>query len=388
VGPLAALLLVGISLTVHAQTITTFDVPNATGTIPQGINFFGRIAGYYTDSIGGGTHGFLRKHNGTITTFDVQPSPPLKTFAYGINFFGEIVGTVQDLGSTYGFLRQSDGTIIEWNASGQPPASATALTEPGQRGSNCVVDGAGALAVNAFGQTIGSVGNGCNTGYLRQRDGTFAYFQVAGPPETVAPQAISLIGQITGWYKSNGMWNGFLRPPNGTVVTFHVPNSTSVIPQGINFFGQIAGYYGDPNDSSVFHGFLRQPDRTFVTFDPTGSISTQVTAINDKGEITGSFATADGIYHGFLRNRQGVIESFDAVGAGNPGTFPKAINDRGQIAGYYQDASFVLHGFVQTPKHAIRNRCRRAETEGTRSRCMDPDRAIRSGCIATITALR
>jgi uncharacterized membrane protein len=128
-----------------------------------------------------------------------------------------------------------------------------------------------------------------------------------------------------------------------------------MIPQGINFFGQIAGYYGDPNDSSVFHGFLRQPDGTFLTFDPTGSISTQVTAINDKGQITGSYATADGIYRGFLRNQQGVIESFDAVGAGNPSTFPKAINDRGQIAGYYQDASFVLHGFVRRRKIESRN---------------------------------
>jgi hypothetical protein len=343
----ALVALVTLATAAYAETITTFDVPNATGTIPQGINFFGQIAGYYTDSIGGGTHGFLRKHNGTITIFDVQPPFPLETFAYGINFFGEIVGTVQDQLNTFGFLRQSDGTIIEWNAGGQPPASATALTEPGQPGSNCIVDGAGALAINAFGQTTGSVGIGCNTGYLRQWDGTFIYFQVAGPPETVAPQAINLVGQITGWYRSNSTWNGFLRQPGGTVVTFHVPNSTSMIPQSINFFGQIAGYYGDPNDSSVFHGFLRQPDGTFLTFDPTGSISTQVTAINDKGEITGSYATADGIYHGFLRNQRGVIESFDAVGAGNPSTFPKAINDRGQIAGYYQDASFVLHGFVR-----------------------------------------
>src|SRR6266852_2146968 len=89
----ALVALVTLATAAYAQTITTFDVPNATGTIPQGINLFGRIAAYYTDSIGGGTHGFIRKHNGTITTFDVQPPFPLETFAYGINFFGEIVGT-------------------------------------------------------------------------------------------------------------------------------------------------------------------------------------------------------------------------------------------------------------------------------------------------------
>ena len=351
VGPLAVLLLVGISLTVHAQTITTFDVPNSTGTVPQGINFFGQIAGYYTDSTGGGTHGFLRKNNGTITTFDVQPPFPVETFAYGINFFGEIVGTVQDQLNTYGFLRRSDGTIIEWNAAGQPPGSSAALTEPGQPGSNCVVDGAGALAINAFGQTTGSVGIGCSTGYLRQLDGTLIYFQVAGPPETVAPQAINLVGQITGWQTSNGTWNAFLRQPDGTVVTFDVPNSARTIPQGINLFGQIAGYYGDPNDSSVFHGFLRQSDGTIITFDPPQSIATQAVAINLKGQITGFYATVDGINHGFLRRANGDIETFDAPGAG--GTFSKDINDQGQIVGYYQDANVVLHGFVRKPRQRV-----------------------------------
>ena len=328
-----------------AQTITTFDVPNAKGTTPQGINLSGRIAGYYTDSTGG-AHGFLRKHNGKITTFDGPPSSS-RTFAYGINFFGEIVGTVQDLLTTNGFIRRRNGTIIEWNADGQSPVPARALTTPGQAGSNCVVDGAGALAINALGETTGSLGNGCTTGYLRQGDGTLIRFQVTGQLETVAPQAINLLGQITGWYQSNSTWDGFLRQPDGTILTFHVPNSTSVIPQGINFFGEIAGYYRDSSDSPVLHGFLRHRDGTFLTFDPVGSINTQVTAINDKGEITGSYATADGIYHGFVRNQQGVIESFDAVGSGNPGTFPKAINDLGQITGYYQDASFVLHGFVR-----------------------------------------
>jgi uncharacterized membrane protein len=350
VGPLAGLLLAGISLTVHAQTITTFDVPNATGTLPQGINFFGKSAGYYTDAIGGGTHGFLRKRNGAITTFDVQPSFPLKTFAYGINFFGEIVGTVQDQLNTYGFIRLSNGTIIEWNASGQPPASAAAPTEPGQPGSSCVVDGAGALAINAFRQTTGSVGIGCNTGYLRQWDGTITFFQVADPPENVAPQAINQVGQITGWDKSlsSSAWNGFLRQPDGSVVIFQVPNSTSMIPQGINLFGQIAGYYGDPNDPSVFHGFLRQPNGTIITFDPPQSIATQAVAINLEGQITGFYATADGVYHGFLRMANGQIKTFDVPGAA--GTFSKDINDLGQIVGYYQDVNSVFHGFVRSPR--------------------------------------
>jgi hypothetical protein len=69
-----------------------------------------------------------------------------------------------------------------------------------------------------------------------------------------------------------------------------------------------------------------------------------------EGQITGYYATADGIYHGFLRRLNGQIDTLDAPGAANAGTFPKDINDLGQIVGYYQDANFVLHGFVRSAR--------------------------------------
>jgi len=69
-----------------------------------------------------------------------------------------------------------------------------------------------------------------------------------------------------------------------------------------------------------------------------------------EGQITGYYATADGIYHGFLRRPNGQIETFNAPGGPNAATFPKDINDLGQIVGYYQDANFALHGFVRSPR--------------------------------------
>src|SRR3989442_5116177 len=43
---------------VHAQTITSFDVPGSTGTSPTSINPAGEITGAYTDSAGS-THACL-----------------------------------------------------------------------------------------------------------------------------------------------------------------------------------------------------------------------------------------------------------------------------------------------------------------------------------------
>ena len=53
-----------------AGTFTTFDPPGSTFTEPSGINPGGVITGGYIDA-SGMDHGFVRAHDGTITTFDV-----------------------------------------------------------------------------------------------------------------------------------------------------------------------------------------------------------------------------------------------------------------------------------------------------------------------------
>src|SRR5436853_5425568 len=78
----------GLSRSAHAQAITTFDVPGARDTVPQGINPRGVIAGSYSDVIGG--HGFVRAPNGALTTFDVPDA--LRTTAASINPLGVVTG--------------------------------------------------------------------------------------------------------------------------------------------------------------------------------------------------------------------------------------------------------------------------------------------------------
>ena len=53
-----------------AGTITTFDPPGSTFTVPSAITRAGVIIGSYVDA-SGVTHGFLRTPSGTFTTFDV-----------------------------------------------------------------------------------------------------------------------------------------------------------------------------------------------------------------------------------------------------------------------------------------------------------------------------
>src|SRR2546426_4133413 len=82
-----------------AFTFTTIDVPDATSTLPTGINSRGDIVGFY--EAGGTFHGFLLSQ-GTFTTVDVPGST--STFQPGINSRGDIVGSYEAGGVLHGFL--------------------------------------------------------------------------------------------------------------------------------------------------------------------------------------------------------------------------------------------------------------------------------------------
>src|SRR2546429_583704 len=237
----------------------------------------------------------------TITTID----PPNSTFtiAQAINPVGQIVGYYLDGSGIHGFLRQPSGAITSFNVS--------------------------------------------RDGFQL---GTFATFGVIPEMgiESTQAQAINSTGQITGSYNAGNASVGFLRQPNGTIITFNPPGSSGTIATAINSTGQITGSY---YDGSVSHGFLRQPGGSIITFDPAGSSNTQAKGINSTCQIAGYYLGADSTYHGFLRQPDGSITTFDAPGAGtgsNQGTFAQAINPAGKITGYYIAADNTYHGFVRS----------------------------------------
>jgi uncharacterized membrane protein len=146
----------------------------------------------------------------------------------------------------------------------------------------------------------------------------------------------------------------------GQFVTFDPPGSTGTTPSGITNDGTIIGSYADA--SGMWHGFLRDRNGGFATFDPPGSTSTTPTSISPNGDIAGAYCDTAACprLHGFVRAKQGTFTTFDAPGGGSllPALYisngpPPSINPAGAIAGTYIDTSGNEHGFLRDKGGAL-----------------------------------
>jgi hypothetical protein len=153
---------------------------------------------------------------------------------------------------------------------------------------------------------------------VRDLDGGLKVFDVPGAGTgayqgTGCPGCLlgfNQFGAIAGiWSDSNSVNHGFIRNPFGKITTFDAPGAGSGTEQGtgcfsdcpvsINDWGAVTGEYIDANNN--YHGYLRSPEGKIVSFDPSGSVFTLPFSINDGGVITGYYADANFVYHGFLR---------------------------------------------------------------------------------------
>ena len=83
---------------------------------------------------------------------------------------------------------------------------------------------------------------------------------------------------------------------------------------------------------------------------------TQSFAISPGGEITGFYFDGTYAVHGFLRDKKGVITTFDLPGAGTgpfEGTYGGGFTPNGSILGVLIDADFVNHGFLLDKHGAV-----------------------------------
>jgi hypothetical protein len=89
----------------------TINGPDTSYTTARGINDFGLIVGYYY--IGNGWRGFSLSPNGTFTIIDVNPpgSTSYQTRITGLNVWGQIVGYTEGGTSYIGFLRDAGGQV-------------------------------------------------------------------------------------------------------------------------------------------------------------------------------------------------------------------------------------------------------------------------------------
>jgi uncharacterized membrane protein len=88
-------------------TITSFDPVGSTNTSPKAINASGQVVGWYFDDNKKVWYGFLRHRDGTIISLELgEPTCP-----YSINAAGYIVGYYSNENGSHGFLRKPDGSI-------------------------------------------------------------------------------------------------------------------------------------------------------------------------------------------------------------------------------------------------------------------------------------
>ena len=191
--------------------------------------------------------------------------------------------------------------------------------------------------------------------------------------------AVNPAGAVTGWYlDANYVWYGFLRTPNGRIITFSPPGAgTTGLYQGsggwgITPAGEITGGYVDVH--CLEHGFIREPDGEFISFEApnSGNISspcqnglwnglqgTTPGDINAAGTISGNTLDVNNVFHGFLRTPDGRFTTFEAPGSGSgpfQGTqvaFNQGLNSQGTISGFYTDETNTYHGYMRTAQGKI-----------------------------------
>lgn len=293
-------------------TFTTFQVPHANtspffGTFVNAINDLGVITGTYYDE-NQVEHGFVGSP-GKFSSFDV-PGAANGLYPFAINLEGAIVGWSFDSnGLFHSFVRSPDGAVSVFLIPGQCETN----TAQGCYGSELTTINLFGLSVGNYMDN-----DFVSHSLIRNLDGTFTKFddpnagtgQYQGTGCPGCALGFNQWGAIAGPYiDENYVQHGFVRSPDGTFTTFDAPGAgtgegqgtgcPSDCPTSLNDFGAITGNYIDTNYQ--LHGYLRTPDGNVVSFDPTGSTYTWSSGINDFGVITGYYIDGNGVYHGFLR---------------------------------------------------------------------------------------
>jgi hypothetical protein len=367
----ASLLALVLASPAQAQRTISFDAPGAdltpgdgNGTFPVGINNFGVIAGTYSDA-NDVNHGFLRFPDGKFVAIDVPgadmtPGSFNGTAVQAINDAGVVTGAYFDAsGEGHGFLRNAEGKFTKFDA---PDLGGSGTTPIALNLEGAVVGFYmnSKLVFRAF---------------LRSPDGrvtTFAGPHACALPTSTncfgnEATNINFFGTIAGNFEDNTMnfvGHSMIRHPDGTIVAFEAPGAGTGSFQGtgcpgcfsgLNQWGVTAATFSDSN--STVHGYVRSPDGKIVTFDApgagtggftgTGCFSDCSVSLNDFGWITGTYLDLNYVSHGYLRNPEGKIITIDPTGSA--GTQPAVINDAGLITGAYIDANSVFHGFLRFP---------------------------------------
>jgi probable HAF family extracellular repeat protein len=202
------------------------DYPNASATIPAGINDNGTIVGYYDDSAKR-RHGFW--YNGQWNSYDVPGSTA--TVINAINNHDVFVGQFSTANETSGyFVANGQAFHVVY-----PSARTTNLTG--------ITDNDVLLGIYTDAQDL-------THSFIKAPDGPFINFDVPGAQHTIAsgianPPSNTIVGY---WQaKSNGAWHSF-NLINGNLTTYDLPqqNSSNTLASGVNDKGDVVGQVTQP----------------------------------------------------------------------------------------------------------------------------------------------
>lgn len=305
----------------------------------------------------------------TITTFDAPGAGAASgsgTEALAMNPAGAVTGYYVGYDNVvHAYVQTPDGKFATFDGPGVPSFVSVSPYSIGSSWIDTGAPGTWAVAIDASGAVTGYYvdANRWARGYLRAPDGTFTSFDVphagTGPDQGTFAANMNLEGTIAGFYVDNSdVGHGFVRTREGAITEFDAPGAGTGPNQGtwlgwaqcISTTGAVDGTYWDSAD--VSHGFVRDPDGNITTFEvkePPGG-STETAGINPAGAIVGIFTDANGIAHGLVRAADGVITVFDvplqdAVGQN---TVSEAIDPSGAVTGFYNDQNKVHHGFLRS----------------------------------------
>lgn len=134
-----------------------------------------------------------------------------------------------------------------------------------------------------------------------------------------------------------------------TFTSIDYPGGATTTLRGINNRGDMVGGYSIPGGPR--HALLIKGDK-FIPLAPTTVLGTNYSEafkINDRGDSVGRYIGDDGVVHGFLLSKKGVLTTLDFPTASE--TYANGIDESGTVVGWWDilDADGNLlaeHGFI------------------------------------------
>jgi hypothetical protein len=171
----------------------------------------------------------------------------------------------------------------------------------------------------------------------------------AANPGTTIATGINENGEVCGYYTgSDGNHHGFVRSADATggeCTEILGPNGATTQVLGINNNGDVVGIYYIPSPQTT-GGFIKSAaNGSLTTFQvwlafPGQSMDFFTMGINDNDQVAGTLEDNNGgLVHGFIRDADGTITTFDDPDAGPNGqTYASGINNLGEVTGTYYNA--------------------------------------------------